>query len=40
MYAFDTTIQVPLILTFFATIGLHADLARLKAGGLPAFACV
>lgn len=30
---FDTTIQVPLMLTFFATIGLNADLAGLKAGG-------
>jgi ESS family glutamate:Na+ symporter len=30
---FDTTLQVPLMLTFFATIGLNADLARLKAGG-------
>ncbi|WP_341319591.1 sodium/glutamate symporter [Paraburkholderia sp. IMGN_8] len=30
---FDTTLQVPLMLTFFATIGLNADLAGLKAGG-------
>ncbi|WP_408261468.1 sodium/glutamate symporter [Paraburkholderia xenovorans] len=30
---FDTTLQVPLMLTFFATIGVNADLARLKAGG-------
>ncbi|PRX99336.1 ESS family glutamate:Na+ symporter [Paraburkholderia sp. BL25I1N1] len=30
---FDTTLQAPLMLTFFATIGLNADLARLRAGG-------
>jgi ESS family glutamate:Na+ symporter len=30
---FDTTLQAPLMLTFFATIGLNADLASLKAGG-------
>jgi ESS family glutamate:Na+ symporter len=30
---FDTTLQTPLMLTFFATIGLNADLASLKAGG-------
>ncbi|MFM0557955.1 sodium/glutamate symporter [Paraburkholderia sediminicola] len=30
---FDTGLQVPLMLTFFATIGLNADLAGLKAGG-------
>jgi ESS family glutamate:Na+ symporter len=30
---FDTTLQTPLMLTFFATIGLNADLATLKAGG-------
>lgn len=30
---FDTALQVPLMLTFFATIGLNADLAGLKAGG-------
>jgi len=30
---FDTTLQTPLMLTFFATIGLNADLAGLKAGG-------
>ncbi|WP_429255561.1 sodium/glutamate symporter [Paraburkholderia sp. GAS334] len=30
---FDTAIQTPLMLTFFATIGLNADLAGLKAGG-------
>src|ERR1700709_1649721 len=30
---FDTTLQAPLMLTFFATIGLSADLAVLKAGG-------
>ncbi|WP_208459236.1 sodium/glutamate symporter [Paraburkholderia caledonica] len=30
---FDTTLQAPLMLTFFATIGLNADLAGLKAGG-------
>jgi ESS family glutamate:Na+ symporter len=30
---FDTTIQAPLMLTFFATIGLNADFAGLKAGG-------
>jgi ESS family glutamate:Na+ symporter len=31
---FDTTLQAPLMLTFFATIGLNANLAGLKAGGL------
>jgi ESS family glutamate:Na+ symporter len=30
---FDTALQVPLMLSFFATIGLNADLAGLKAGG-------
>jgi ESS family glutamate:Na+ symporter len=30
---FDTALQGPLMLTFFATIGLNADLAGLKAGG-------
>jgi glutamate:Na+ symporter, ESS family len=30
---FDTTLQTPLMLTFFATIGLNADMASLKAGG-------
>ncbi|MFM0260272.1 sodium/glutamate symporter [Paraburkholderia sediminicola] len=30
---FDTALQAPLMLTFFATIGLNADLAGLKAGG-------
>ncbi len=30
---FDTALQVPLMLTFFASIGLNADLAGLKAGG-------
>ncbi|MGF7001113.1 MULTISPECIES: sodium/glutamate symporter [Paraburkholderia] len=30
---FDTALQVPLMLTFFATIGLNADIAGLKAGG-------
>jgi ESS family glutamate:Na+ symporter len=30
---FDTTLQAPLMLAFFATIGLNADLAGLKAGG-------
>ncbi|ANB72371.1 sodium/glutamate symporter [Paraburkholderia phytofirmans] len=30
---FDTTLQTPLMLTFFATIGLNADLAGLRAGG-------
>jgi ESS family glutamate:Na+ symporter len=30
---FDTRLQVPLMLIFFATIGLNADLAGLKAGG-------
>ncbi|REE18370.1 ESS family glutamate:Na+ symporter [Paraburkholderia sp. BL27I4N3] len=30
---FDTTLQAPLMLTFFATIGLNADLGSLKAGG-------
>jgi ESS family glutamate:Na+ symporter len=30
---FDTALQVPLMLAFFATIGLGADLTRLRAGG-------
>lgn len=30
---FDTALQAPLMLAFFATIGLNADLAGLKAGG-------
>ncbi|OTA19136.1 glutamate permease GltS [Xenorhabdus beddingii] len=30
---FDLSLQVPLMLTFFATIGLNANLASLKAGG-------
>jgi ESS family glutamate:Na+ symporter len=30
---FDTALQAPLMLSFFATIGLNADLASLKAGG-------
>ena len=30
---FDTALQAPLMLTFFATIGLNADLAGLRAGG-------
>ncbi|VVP13414.1 sodium/glutamate symporter [Pseudomonas fluorescens] len=30
---FDTTLQRPLMLAFFATIGLNADLGGLKAGG-------
>lgn len=30
---FDTTLQAPLMLMFFATIGLNADIAGLKAGG-------
>lgn len=30
---FDTTLQTPLMLTFFATIGLNADMASLRAGG-------
>lgn len=30
---FDTTLQTPLMLAFFATIGLNANLASLKAGG-------
>lgn len=34
---FDTTLQAPLMLTFFATIGLNADLAGLKAGGRKLF---
>jgi ESS family glutamate:Na+ symporter len=34
---FDTTLQAPLMLTFFATIGLNADLASLKAGGRSLF---
>jgi ESS family glutamate:Na+ symporter len=30
---FDTALQAPLMLTFFATIGLSADIAGLRAGG-------
>ena len=30
---FDTSLQTPLMLAFFATIGLSADLASLKKGG-------
>jgi ESS family glutamate:Na+ symporter len=30
---FDTTLQVPMMLAFFATIGLNANLASLKQGG-------
>jgi sodium--glutamate symport carrier gltS len=30
---FDTSLQTPLMLAFFATIGLNANLASLKAGG-------
>ncbi|WP_212626229.1 sodium/glutamate symporter [Pseudomonas sp. PP3] len=30
---FDTSLQTPLMLTFFATIGLSADFASLKKGG-------
>ena len=30
---FDTSLQTPLMLTFFATIGLNADFASLKRGG-------
>ncbi|RCL00614.1 MAG: ESS family [Candidatus Tokpelaia sp. JSC188] len=30
---FDTTLQEPLMLAFFATIGLNADFASLKVGG-------
>jgi ESS family glutamate:Na+ symporter len=39
---FDTTLQAPLMLTFFATIGLNANLANLKSGGplLVRFLCV
>lgn len=31
--SFDPTLQTPLMLTFFATIGLSADFANLKKGG-------
>lgn len=31
--AFDTSLQAPLMLAFFATIGLNANLASLKQGG-------
>ncbi|APR94144.1 hypothetical protein PATSB16_08020 [Pandoraea thiooxydans] len=31
--SFDTSLQTPLMLAFFATIGLNANLASLKAGG-------
>ena len=30
---FDTSLQTPLMLAFFATIGLSADFASLKKGG-------
>ena len=30
---FDTVLQVPMMLAFFATIGLNANLASLKQGG-------
>src|SRR4051794_30975181 len=30
---FDTSLQGPLMLAFFATIGLNANIASLKAGG-------
>lgn len=30
---FDTSLQTPLMLAFFATIGLNADFASLKKGG-------
>ncbi|MGL5588320.1 MAG: sodium/glutamate symporter, partial [Aeromonas veronii] len=30
---FDTSLQTPLMLAFFASIGLSADLASLKRGG-------
>lgn len=30
---FDTSLQTPLMLAFFATIGLNADIASLKKGG-------
>jgi ESS family glutamate:Na+ symporter len=32
---FDTSLSQPLMLTFFASIGLNADLASLKRGGRP-----
>ncbi|EDY16375.1 sodium/glutamate symporter [Chthoniobacter flavus Ellin428] len=40
--SFDTRMQTPLLLTFFASIGLNADLASLKLGGrkLVVFLCV
>ncbi|WP_345817629.1 sodium/glutamate symporter (plasmid) [Paraburkholderia sp. PREW-6R] len=34
---FDSALQVPLMLSFFATIGLNADLASLKTGGRSLF---
>jgi ESS family glutamate:Na+ symporter len=34
---FDTSLQTPLMLAFFATIGLSANLASLKAGGSVMF---
>ncbi|MBM5575163.1 sodium/glutamate symporter [Deefgea sp. CFH1-16] len=39
---FDTSLQTPLMLAFFATIGLSANLASLKAGGsvMIKFLCV
>jgi ESS family glutamate:Na+ symporter len=32
---FDTSLSVPMMLTFFACIGLNADLASLRRGGKP-----
>ena len=32
---FDTSLSAPLMLTFFACIGLNADLASLRRGGKP-----
>ena len=32
---FDTSLSVPMMLTFFACIGLNADLASLRRGGRP-----
>jgi ESS family glutamate:Na+ symporter len=34
---FDKTLSAPMMLTFFASIGLNADLASLKRGGRPLF---
>ena len=37
---FDTSLQMPLMLAFFATIGLNADFASLKKGGRVVSVCL